>query len=136
MVGDDKQRTARRYALAPLDGEPARRVVDDPGRAVTHSGLAESAVVGDESAGDMIRNGPDDPAHDLHAKACRATNKRLSALARDDLCDLTTLRDDRERERLRACNAFDDGPRISRPVVSGSARVFRCQRELECIAIG
>ena len=67
MVRDDKERTSRRDVLAPFDGEPAGRFVDDPRGAVTQSGLAERAVVRDEAAGDVIRDRSDEPAHDCNA---------------------------------------------------------------------
>ena len=80
-------------SLAPLDGETAGRVVDDPRRAVTHPGLAERAVVRDEAAGDVIRDRPDQPANDLHAQPRGAANESLGAFPRDDARDLTTLSD-------------------------------------------
>jgi hypothetical protein len=58
---------------------------------VTHSGLAERAVIRYQSARDVIRDRPDEPAHDLHTEAGRATNERLGAFPRHDLCNLTAL---------------------------------------------
>src|SRR5712691_10177287 len=119
MVRDDEERTSRRHALAPLDGEPPGRLVDDPRRAVTHSGIPERAVVHDETVGNVIRDWPDEPAHELDAQARRAADERLGALASDDLGDLTPLGEDGGGSRVRVCKAFEHGARIS---LSGSGK--------------
>jgi hypothetical protein len=91
MVRDNEEGTSRRHVLAPLDGEPARCVLDNPCRAVAYVIFAQRAVVADESAGDVMRDRPDESAHDLDAQARRLADKRLGALARNDLSDLTAL---------------------------------------------
>ena len=78
-------------ALAPIDGETAGRVVNDPRRAVTHSGLAERAVVRDEAGRYVIGDRLDKPAQHLDAQAGGTANERLGALARDDPGDLMPL---------------------------------------------
>ena len=93
MVCDNKERTSRWYPLASFEGKPTGSVVDDPRRAVIHSGLAERAVVGYEAPGNMIRDRPDESANDLNAQTSWAANKRLGALPGDDLGDLTALGD-------------------------------------------
>ena len=56
-----------------------------------HPGLAERAVVGDEAAGDVIRDRSHEPAHHFDAQSRGASDERLGALARDDVRDLTAL---------------------------------------------
>src|SRR5438874_1619909 len=113
MVSDDQKRTARRHALAPVDGETAGRVVDDPGRATAQPGLAQRAVVHDEAARDVIRDRPDESADDLHTQARRPPDEGLSTLPCHDPSDLTVLSYVSEKLRVRVCNAFEHGPRIS-----------------------
>ena len=98
--------------LASPDSKSAGRIVDDPCRAVTHSRLAERAIVLDEAASDVIRGRPDEQAHKFDAQARRAADKRLRAFPRDDLRDLTALRENWVL-RVRVCNAFEQGPRIT-----------------------
>ena len=114
MVRYDEEGSRRRHTLATLNDEPAGRLLDDPRRAVMHSHLAEGAVVHDEAAGDVIRDGPHEPAHDLHTEARLAADQRLGALPRDDLRNLSALADELGGLRVRVSNAFEHVPRISR----------------------
>jgi len=91
MVRDDEEWTLSRQALASLDHEPAGRFIDDPSCPAAHSGLADGVVVRDEASGDMMRDGPDEPAQDFDAQTSWPANKRLGALTGDDLRDLTVL---------------------------------------------
>jgi hypothetical protein len=70
--------------LATANGEAARRLVDDPGRAMTQPGVTERAVVRDEAARDVTRDGTDEPADDLDAQSGRPADQCLGALPRDD----------------------------------------------------
>ncbi|PYQ83416.1 MAG: hypothetical protein DMG02_33735 [Acidobacteria bacterium] len=67
----------------------------------------------------MIRDRPDEPAHDFDAEAGRAADKGLGALPRDDLGDLTTLREINRSSHVR-CNAFENGLRINRRQIDPS----------------
>src|SRR5690348_15815920 len=119
MVRDHEERTLHWNALPPLDSEAAGRVIHNPRRAVTHAGLAERTIVRDEAVSDAVRDGPYEPAKDLHAQARRTADEGLGALSRDDPGDLSLLTKVGRRQRVRVCNAFEHGPRIrrgSRPV--------------------
>src|SRR5205823_653589 len=59
MVRNDEERTSRGNTLAPLDHQPARRVVDDPSRAAGQPILAERAIVPDKASSDVIRDRSD-----------------------------------------------------------------------------